>query len=247
MYGEGDNFSIISKLLQSNKKRVRVLINNRGESVRDFIYVDDVSLIYKKLLSNKFVGTLDIGSGLGIKIKNLVKFIGKKNLNVKIKNEFINEEHSAIADTGKLSKIINLKNLKKVENFLKSRIKAKLFNPKIDRENFISSNSLENRIAGSIVYGAGFAGKQLAKSINYKLNQQVYCFVDDNKNKINRQIDGKKIISFDELKKLSKDFLIPHIIIAIPSLTLKKKEEIWRDVPKRGIFEEISEILFLEI
>ncbi len=53
LYGLNDNFSIISKLVQLKKKKKKIEIYNNGDSIRDFIHVDDVVLIYEKLLKKK--------------------------------------------------------------------------------------------------------------------------------------------------------------------------------------------------
>ena len=54
LYGSKDGFSIISKLVDLKKNKKIVEINNNGESVRDFIHVDDIVSIYKKLLNKIF-------------------------------------------------------------------------------------------------------------------------------------------------------------------------------------------------
>ena len=50
MYGVNDKFSIINKLIHSYKK---IFINNNGNSIRDFINVEDVAKVYIKLLKEK--------------------------------------------------------------------------------------------------------------------------------------------------------------------------------------------------
>ena len=53
LYGLNDGFSIVSKLKELSEKNLKIKIYNNGESTRDFIHVDDVVLIYKKLLKKK--------------------------------------------------------------------------------------------------------------------------------------------------------------------------------------------------
>ena len=50
MYGPKENFSIIYKLINSIKKKEKIKLINKGQSIRDFIHVDDVVDIYLKLL-----------------------------------------------------------------------------------------------------------------------------------------------------------------------------------------------------
>ena len=87
MYGVNDNFSIISKLLECKKKRNSIEIFNDGMSIRDFIHVDDIVQIYKKLLNLKESNIFDVGTGKGIKIRDIVKNLNLPNKNVKFVKE----------------------------------------------------------------------------------------------------------------------------------------------------------------
>ena len=72
LYGLNDNFSIISKLINLKKNHKNIRIFNNGESVRDFIHVNDVVMIYKKLLTRKDSNIYDVGTGKGTKIKKIL-------------------------------------------------------------------------------------------------------------------------------------------------------------------------------
>ena len=90
------------------------------------------------------------------------------------------------------------------------------------KKNYIFNNYIHK----TIIYGAGNAGRQLNKILSDKNPNSVYCFVDDNKIIQNQIIDNKKVINFDELKKIAKENTISNVIISIPSLKpkeLKKK------------------------
>ena len=75
-------------MLQSNKKRIRILINNRGESIRDFIYVDDlVRGLYKCLIYADHRDVINLGSGVETSILKLINKLEKilgKQFNIKI-------------------------------------------------------------------------------------------------------------------------------------------------------------------
>ena len=71
---------------------------------------------------------------------------------------------------------------------------------------------------GSIIYGAGNAGKQVCDLILSKNKNGVLCFIDDNKNKIGKNYKNIGIYSKDILSYLKNHKLITNIIIAIPSL-----------------------------
>ena len=219
MYGEGDNFSIISKII--NSKKNRLIINNNGQSLRDFIYVKDIAKSFKILIKSKFCGEIDIGNGYGIKIKDIIDNISIIKKKVTFKKGHIHEEHSAFANVDKLSKIIKINKFYTLEKFLHKqlRLKRKINLPKFHSKN---QNTYEKIVSGTIIYGAGYAGKNLYESLK-RNNQSVYCFVDDNKNKINKYIDGKKIISFDRLNNLKETFIIPNIIVAIAKINYQEK------------------------
>ena len=68
MYDENESFSIISKITKKINKKEILVLNNRGESIRDFIHSRDVAKIYKFFLKENISGIFDVGSGYGIKI-----------------------------------------------------------------------------------------------------------------------------------------------------------------------------------
>ena len=214
IYGNKDNFSIISKLI-SKKKNKKIKINNNGFSIRDFIHVKDIVEIYKKLLKVKNSGYYDLGTGRGLKIIDIIESlkINKKYLTFSKKKT--NEIHESIADTTSLKKDINKYKFKRLERFLK----VKNLNFKTKNHD----NYLENKLVGSIIYGAGYSGLKLgAQLCNFDKNSVSY-FVDDNINKIGKIQNNIEIISFDDLKNLSKITKIRNIIIAIPSLKQNDK------------------------
>jgi FlaA1/EpsC-like NDP-sugar epimerase len=217
IYGENETFSFISRLIDAYKKKKTINIFNHGESVRDFVHINDVSKIYKKLLTKKYQGTYDIGTGRGIKIIDLIKVFKKRGLKIKFIKNDITEINNSIA---KLN--INLENFKflKLENYLKKKTNIS-FN-QLQIQSIYNENDIIKAINGYAIYGAGIAGVQIAKSIiNNK--GEIAFFIDDDKQKIKKKIFGKNIISFNQLKKISENQNIPNILIAIPSLVDKDK------------------------
>ena len=215
LYGLNDNFSIISKLVDLKKKNKKIRIFNNGESVRDFIHIDDVVSIYKKLLIRKDSNIYDIGTGKGIKIKDIISALKiTKNKVTFVKNKSY-EINISIANNNNLVKKIKFRNFKKLESFLKSK--------KLNYSNEKSKlNYLENTLIGSIIYGAGFSGKELHKQFRKYDHNIVSYFVDDDPSKVGKKINDINIISYGELRELSKKVQIRNIIVAIPSLSKKK-------------------------
>ena len=77
MYGGDDNFSIISKIIKAVKNNEQITIVNNGNAIRDFIHIDDVVDIYIRLLEIKDIKILNVGTGNGTSIKNIIDFLYK--------------------------------------------------------------------------------------------------------------------------------------------------------------------------
>lgn len=222
MYGPNENFSIIHKLVQNIKDKKKIIINNNGESVRDFIHVDDVCEIYLKLLNTKQSNIYDIGSGYGTKIKDILNILRISKNKIIFKKKKINEVNNSIANISKISEVIKKKTFIKIEDFLKKEVKNKLKGKTLNKIDNEHPNTINNHLNGSIIYGCGFAGKKLAKKLIGLNKNNVSYFVDDNPDLIGKKYLDKKIISNHELSIISKKKIISNIIIAIPSLTHDK-------------------------
>ena len=98
---------------------------------------------------------------------------------------------------------------------LKYKSNKKLFFYKREKHNLV-----QDTIEEYIIYGAGNAGLQVHNRL-INDGKEVYCFVDDNKSNQKKLINGKKVLSFDQLQMLSAEKTINDIIIAIPSLSSK--------------------------
>ncbi len=83
-----------------------------------------------------------------------------------------------------------------------------------------------------IVYGAGEAGYIISQKLN---NININCFVDDDQNKINNKINNIPIYNSKDLKKLIDKFQVNFLLIAIPSLSLNRRNEILSKCYSYGI------------
>ena len=120
IFGDKEKFSIISKIINSYKSKIiKLNLINNGESIRDFIHIDDVVECYKKILKNKIFGIVDVGSGYGVKIIDLINAIGKKNFKIKYLKK--NETNYSIAQDLKFK----TNKFKSLEKFLKIRLELK--------------------------------------------------------------------------------------------------------------------------
>lgn len=77
-----------------------------------------------------------------------------------------------------------------------------------------------------IIYGAGFAGRQLAMALSYGREYHVAGFVDDDKQKQNTSVQGNYIYSPDELENLLELEDIKKVLLALPSVPHARRKEI---------------------
>ena len=165
MYGDNENFSIIHKLIKAKNKNSNITIYNNGDTVRDFIHVDDVCEIYSKALSIKKSLIFDVGSGYGTKIRDIIKLLKIAPKKLIYKKNKINEINYSIANLSEINKYIKKKNFFSIEHFLKKKFKSKIKKNRLIKVEKEYPNTINNYLNGSVIYGCGFAGKLLAKKL----------------------------------------------------------------------------------
>ena len=89
-----------------------------------------------------------------------------------------------------------------------------------------SSNAKNTNQKNVLVYGAGSAGVQLATALSYSNELNPVAFLDDNNSLTNHQIMGLKIYPYHKLDKIIVSMKIEEVLLAIPSLTRERKNEI---------------------
>ena len=168
----------------------------------------------------------DIGVGKGIKLIDILNYIGKDKLKIGFRKENIAEADTSIAT----NEYLNDFKFRTLENFFsKYRSINKIDQISTHQPN--TKNLLQDIIDDYIIYGTGNAGKQVYHKLMAQ-NQKVHCFVDDDKNKKGKIIFDKKIISNKDLFYLSRVKIIKNLIIAIPSLSKKKLDKIQKTYKK---------------
>ena len=222
IYGDPeDKFSFIEKVIRLKKSNQKINLINNGNSIRDFIHIKDVVQIYKLLIEKKIKkGIYDLGTGKGYLIKDIIDYSNfKKSKIIKLNN--INEIHNSIAKTRNLPEV--LKNYKFIELgiYLKKILKI---NKKTIGSIVNYSNDAINHISnGIVIYGAGYAGKQIYQELR-KNNEDVSFFVDDDLKKHNTYYENTPVISYRNLIELKKKFEIKRIFLTIPSLDKRSLE-----------------------
>lgn len=124
MYGGDDKFSIVSKIIKAYKNNEEITIVNNGNSIRDFIHIDDVVAIYQKLLDTKEIKILNIGSGVGSSIKNILGFLSCHGIKIKTNNIFKDELKISTADNGLLINTIQKYDFIKIEEYLQKEFEV---------------------------------------------------------------------------------------------------------------------------
>jgi UDP-N-acetylglucosamine 4,6-dehydratase len=219
-YGDkNDQFSFIDKLIEIKKTKQNLTLINNGISLRDFISLSDVAKIYQKFLKNNYPsGVYDVGTGHGILIKNLIDFVNIDNKKIIHKKNII-EISRSIADTKKLQKNLGNFKFKSLDSYLRNKLKIEIKN----KLNFTKHNYQITKYEGSVIYGAGFAGKELYLNLKEK-KEKIIFFVDDDPKKHNTIFQDIPVISFEDLKKINNKKTIDKVFIAIPSLKKNKIE-----------------------
>ena len=122
MYGGLDKFSIISKLISAIRDNKEITIVNHGNSIRDFIHIDDVVDVYKKLLEVEGIKLINIGTGIGTSVKSIIDFLKQNNINIKINNIFRDELETSTANIKLLNELLNKESFVIIEDYVKKEL-----------------------------------------------------------------------------------------------------------------------------
>ena len=142
MYGAQDEFSIISKMLKSIKEKKKIFLTNNGQSVRDFIHINDVCKIYKKLILIKGSFTVDIGTGEGTRIIDLARCLSPK-LKFVLKNSLNDETENSIADNRFIKNKLRYKNFFSLETFFRKKLNLPIKSLDNSRVKYYKSNNIQ--------------------------------------------------------------------------------------------------------
>ena len=81
-----------------------------------------------------------------------------------------------------------------------------------------------------LIYGAGSAGRQAVTAISQSQVLRVVGFIDDNTKLHGHRVNGLKVYGISALGELIKDAGISMVLLAIPSITRKRRAEILGEV-----------------
>ncbi len=123
MYGGDDKFSVVKKIIDAYQNDNELTIVNNGDSIRDFIHIDDVVSIYLKILEIKDVKILNIGRGLGSSIKSILDLLSNNGIKIATKNIYKDELKISMADIRLLREVAKKDNFVNIEEYLKKELK----------------------------------------------------------------------------------------------------------------------------
>ena len=127
MYGKNDNFSVVSKIINSIIENKTISLINNGTAIRDFVYIDDVIKCYKELLNKEDCNIINIASGVGISIKMILDSLEIKGFKIDIKNINKDEIKISTANIEKLNNIVDISKFKKVIEFIEISLKERVY------------------------------------------------------------------------------------------------------------------------
>ena len=91
-----------------------------------------------------------------------------------------------------------------------------------------SNISKENKLINTLLFGAGVNGLMIKKALDDSNTTLISGFIDDDKTKIGRSIEGKKVFSLDKkLEKFVTENRIKQVIISTDKLKQKRKKELF--------------------
>jgi FlaA1/EpsC-like NDP-sugar epimerase len=100
---------------------------------------------------------------------------------------------------------------------------------------YLLTRYLQPTVARVVIYGAGEAGARLSAVLTTTRALDPLAFVDDSEHLHGRSVNGIKVHSPSELPGLIKDLSIDRILLALPSLTRKRRREILQELEPLGL------------
>jgi nucleoside-diphosphate-sugar epimerase len=122
LYGGLDQFSVIYRLLQAVKDKSPFQLINSGNALRDFTHVFDATNAYLGLLERDSPRILNVGSGRGISVSNLIQFISELGIKLEIENTARDEVNACVANIERLERSIDVDSFKSPFTYLAGQI-----------------------------------------------------------------------------------------------------------------------------
>ena len=96
--------------------------------------------------------------------------------------------------------------------------------------------SKEQKLTATILFGAGVNGLMAKRALDDSSSVNVLAFVDDDKTKVGRSIEGISVFALDEkLKKTVEQQNIDQVIITTDKISQKRKNEVFNFFKLQGV------------
>ncbi|MCH7344416.1 polysaccharide biosynthesis protein [Pelomonas sp. CA6] len=114
---------------------------------------------------------------------------------------------------------------------------------------FIVRSMLRRNLAGrrrvnSAIYGAGEAGVQLARAMQFSTEYRPVCFFDDARSLQRKSVSALPVHSPQDIREIAARYDIDEIVIAVPSATPTQKREMAERAGLTGLPVKILPALF---
>jgi len=100
---------------------------------------------------------------------------------------------------------------------------------------YLLTRYLQPTVARVAIYGAGDAGARLSTALSTTRAFDPLVFIDDNKNLNGRMVNGIKVYPPEKLPELIKTKNINRILLAVPSLSRRRRREILSQLEPLGL------------
>ncbi len=100
---------------------------------------------------------------------------------------------------------------------------------------YLLTRYIQPTVARVAIYGAGDAGARLSTVLSTTRAFDPLVFIDDNKSLHGRMVNGIKVYSPEQLPTLIKDRNIDRVLLALPSLTRRRRREILSQLEPLGV------------
>ena len=96
--------------------------------------------------------------------------------------------------------------------------------------------SKEQKLTATILFGAGVNGLMAKRALDDSNSVNVLAFIDDDKSKVGRSIEGISVFALDEkLKKTLEQQNIDQVIITTDKISQKRKNEVFNFFKSQGV------------
>ncbi len=124
MFGGNDTFSIISKIFTAYTLKETLTIINNGNAIRDFIHIETVVEVYQRLLTTPNIPIINIGSGRGTSIRNVLDFLKNHGFILQTTTISADELKISTADNSVMVNLLEHDTFIDAESYLLERLKS---------------------------------------------------------------------------------------------------------------------------